>query len=369
MCVFARMESKKNIGRSKQRVNKNAYLHMPAKKLIGLPLLLTGVIMLFFLLLLWQLNVKSNLSGFWNSNTIEWIAIGINTVLLLYLLWLGKKRERKRLLHQFGSQNNLLAKDACKALSEKGWHINGRLKDIQLGDANLRQANLSKFQLSGSSLCFADLRNAILVDANLSNCDLRSVNFSEAECRRTNFSGANLRWANLEGAILDGANFEGADLQFATLGNHNPATVSLKGAIKYEGLNEVEVGLVQDSSKLIRKSMEAFSMAFYRELFRINPDVKKLFILNIKDQALKFGQVFELLVACLDKLELIIPKLKELGHRHIHYGIDNWHYEIAGEALLKTLEKSLGSNFDEEVKQAWKKVYQLVSMIMQDARP
>ncbi|MCB0640972.1 MAG: pentapeptide repeat-containing protein [Phaeodactylibacter sp.] len=271
------------------------------------------------------------------------------------------------MLRQFASRSNDRAKDAVKEIIEKGRHLNGRLKGIMLDNAALQGARLDKFQLPGSSSRSCNLSRANLIQANFSDCDLRAADLSGAECRRTDFRSANLRWANLEGSALDGANFEGADLRFADLGTHPTDASYFTGALLQLGISPAEARLVQDSSKLIRKSMPAFSQAFYRELFRINPAVRTLFTLNIKDQSQKFAQVFELLVASLDHLDVILPKLKELGQRHAHYRIEPLHYDIAGEALIRTLEKSLGPHFDEEVKHAWAKVYQLVSLVMQDA--
>ena len=55
----------------------------------------------------------------------------------------------------------------------------------------------------------------------------------------------------------------------------------------------------------------------------------------------KFAQVFELLVSSLDKIEKLLPALKSLGKRHSNYGVEEYHYEIVGAALIKTLKKSL----------------------------
>lgn len=297
------------------------------------------------------------------------ISLGINILLIGLLLYWLQKKERQNLIRQLGSQSNALALDARKELMRKRWHLNGQLTSINLQEANLQNADLSKFECSKTTFYAANLQGAILVEANLSDSDLRFADLSGAECRRTNFKGANLRWANLSETMLEGANIEGADLRFANLGKYKVDTSALKGALTHHGLRTEEAQLIHNSSKLIRKSMQAFSQAFYRELFRLHPKVQQLFLLNIKDQASKFAQVFELLVASVDDLDRILPVLKELGYRHRHYGITDWHYEVAGTALLRTIEKSLGPHHNAEIQQAWLKVYQLLVLILQDAKP
>jgi len=221
--------------------------------------------------------------------------------------------------------------------------------------------------LQNVNFSYTNLSNASLVEADLQGSNFTATDLSNAVCRWTDFSNTNLRWANLEGAILDGANFEGADLRFARLGKINNDTVSLEGAILSETLTEEEIHLVQNSTKLMRKSLDEFANAFYRELFKTNPIIKTLFLTNIKDQARKFAQMFELLVVSLNDVEKVIPSLKALGRRHANYGINEDHYNIVGGALINTLDKSLGTDFTGDVKNAWLKTYGIVSMIMIDS--
>ena len=211
------------------------------------------------------------------------------------------------------------------------------------------------------------LNASILVEADFSNSNLTGSDLSNAQCRWANFQNANLRWANLEHAVLDGANFDGADLRFARLGKINSSTVSLEGALLSETFVDEEIELVQNSVKLIGKTTEEFSLAFYDELFKVNPLVKSLFISEIKNQAVKFAQLFELLITSLNSVEKLLPALKSLGKRHANYGVEEYHYQIVGKALINTLKKSLGKDFTPQVESAWLKTYGLVSLVMVDS--
>jgi uncharacterized protein YjbI with pentapeptide repeats len=110
---------------------------------------------------------------------------------------------------------------------------------IELGGADLRDANLYYANLDGALLREADLRRANLFNANLSganrrraelfNADLSGAYLHEADLRGANLSGADLSGeesrtpgeadiptvtygANLSGANLSGANLSGANL-------------------------------------------------------------------------------------------------------------------------------------------------------------
>ena len=101
-----------------------------------------------------------------------------------------------------------------------------KLSEANLSATNLREANLREAELSGASLLKADL-----VDADLAGADLRGAKFneavlcwanlSEADLSSANLSRANLIGVNLRGADLNGANLVGADFSAASLNDAN----------------------------------------------------------------------------------------------------------------------------------------------------
>ena len=100
--------------------------------------------------------------------------------------------------------------DHAKWLSGQG----GSRADLSwryLGDADLRDVNLSRACLSGAYLSGAYLSRACLRGADLSHVDLR-----EADLREANLSFSNLREANLSRACLSEADLSRANLS----GNH-----------------------------------------------------------------------------------------------------------------------------------------------------
>ena len=326
-----------------------------------------AIVALIVLMAGWHLAENKGFVNVVGDSYSEWLGIMVDAMLLYFINWAIRREEKDKLINQFASESNSFALDATKRLRKKGWLMDGRLNGIDMTHAQLDKANLSKAELKETDFSYASMEKSNLVEADFSNSNLTGANLSGSECRWANFENANLRWANLEGATLDGVNFEGADLRFARLGEINESTVSLEGAMLSQNLTDHEIFLVQNSVTMIRKSMEEFSAAFYDELFDVNPLVKKLFISNIKSQAIKFAQVFELLVTSLDNIEKLLPALKSLGKRHNNYGVEEYHYQIVGATLISTLKKSLGKHFSPEVESAWLKTYGLVTMIMVDS--
>jgi len=101
-----------------------------------------------------------------------------------------------------------------------------KLSEANLGATNLREAKLREAELNGASLL-----KAHLVDADLAGADLRGAKFneavlcwanlSEADLSSADLSRANLIGVNLRGADLNGANLVGADLSAASLNDAN----------------------------------------------------------------------------------------------------------------------------------------------------
>ena len=98
---------------------------------------------------------------------------------------------------------------------------------VDLNGINLEDANLSRTDLSGTSLQDSTLKRANLTEANLSGIRLDrakcfNANFTDADLRgsilnNAEFRGANLKKANLACCKLSGANFHGANLAGASL--------------------------------------------------------------------------------------------------------------------------------------------------------
>jgi hemoglobin-like flavoprotein len=69
----------------------------------------------------------------------------------------------------------------------------------------------------------------------------------------------------------------------------------------------------------------------------------------------------------LGRLQQFAPAVRDLGRRHVHYGVTAAHYGAVGAALLWALARVLGAEFTQEVKDAWASVYGDLAGMMQAA--
>jgi hemoglobin-like flavoprotein len=109
-------------------------------------------------------------------------------------------------------------------------------------------------------------------------------------------------------------------------------------------------------------------MLFYQRLFELDPSLRALFHGDMAQQRKKLMQMITAAVKGLDRLEQLVPVVQDLGRRHVHYGVQDSHYETVGEALLWMLEMTLGRGFTSDVRAAWVAVYTLLATTMKSAR-
>ena len=72
-------------------------------------------------------------------------------------------------------------------------------------------------------------------------------------------------------------------------------------------------------------------------------------------------------ISKLDHLEDIIGEIEKLAKHHTTYGVKEEHYAVVGDALLWTLEKGLGEDWNDELKGAWADCYSTLATAMINA--
>lgn len=105
---------------------------------------------------------------------------------------------------------------------------------------------------------------------------------------------------------------------------------------------------------------DAAAALFYEDLFARDPQLRPLFQGDMREQRRKLVAMLSTAVANLDRWQEIAPAVRELGRRHVGYGVKPEHYETVGAALLATLEKGLGDGFTPEVRDAWGACFTIV---------
>mmetsp|Transcript_139084 Transcript_139084/g.242001 ORF Transcript_139084/g.242001 Transcript_139084/m.242001 type:complete len:177 (+) Transcript_139084:95-625(+) len=142
-----------------------------------------------------------------------------------------------------------------------------------------------------------------------------------------------------------------------------------------DDLTEKEVQTVEETWGLAAGlGVETVGVLLFKNIFEIAPEALQLFSFrNEKDlyespalikHATKVVLTVDTAVKMLRQLEALVPVLEGLALKHVGYGVLPPHYDVVGQALIKTLGAGLGAGFTKQVERAWLKVWKLIASTM-----
>lgn len=125
-----------------------------------------------------------------------------------------------------------------------------------------------------------------------------------------------------------------------------------------------QVALIQRSFAKVAPIAGEAAALFYGRLFEIAPEVRPLFLGDMKEQGRKLMGTLAVVVNGLTNLESVLPAASALAKKHVHYGVKAEHYGPVGVALLWTLERGLGTEWTSDLAAAWTAAYTTLSGYM-----
>ena len=125
-----------------------------------------------------------------------------------------------------------------------------------------------------------------------------------------------------------------------------------------------QVALIHDSFAEIVPMSDQVAEIFFNRLFETAPHVRPLFRGDMAEQRVKFMATMSMLVNSLGNLDIVLPAAGKLATRHVGYGVTPEHYPVVGQALLWTIQRTLGLNWTTDVAVAWIEAYGIISRHM-----
>jgi methyl-accepting chemotaxis protein len=127
----------------------------------------------------------------------------------------------------------------------------------------------------------------------------------------------------------------------------------------------MNLAALETSFDLIAPRGDELMDEFYARLFAAAPAVEPLFAgTDLKRQKTMLLGTLVLLRNSLRNLDAIVPKLRELGARHVPYGARPEHYPVVGEVLIAAMRAVAGTAWTLEYEQAWGEAYGVVAATM-----
>jgi len=140
-------------------------------------------------------------------------------------------------------------------------------------------------------------------------------------------------------------------------------------------LDERDIALVQQTwAKAALLGVETVGVVLFTNIFEIAPEAKALFPFKdepdlanspvLKAHGAKVVSTIATAVSLLGDLGTLVPVLQSLGLRHMGYKVVPAHYDVVGQALIKSLVTALGSSMTPTVTNAYLKVYTIIKNTM-----
>lgn len=132
-----------------------------------------------------------------------------------------------------------------------------------------------------------------------------------------------------------------------------------------------ELMLIEADGAVVRTKPDEFARSFYAALFEIAPQTRELFPDDLTAQRGKLVAELEFLIeaatgsASSGDLSPFVERARELGRRHVGYGVTGRDYAFVGDALLRAVAEHADS-WDDDHERAWRKLYRLISDVMRE---
>lgn len=124
------------------------------------------------------------------------------------------------------------------------------------------------------------------------------------------------------------------------------------------------VGRLETSFRAIAGRADLLVERFYDRLFRRAPGVRPLFPTDMTEQRRKLVAALAFVVQHLRSPDEVLPRLRQLGAKHVEYGAQAEHYPVVCEELVLAMGEVAAESWDEEIERDWRNALHLVSAAM-----
>lgn len=126
-------------------------------------------------------------------------------------------------------------------------------------------------------------------------------------------------------------------------------------------LSPQQRALVKHTFTHIAPNHDIVARLFYDKLFEIAPHLQTMFTHSMDMQRAKVMQMLAALVAAMDDPTHFSRMARELGKRHIDYGVVREQYALVGQALMWALEEACPDVMNKAALDAWGAAYALMA--------
>ncbi len=131
-------------------------------------------------------------------------------------------------------------------------------------------------------------------------------------------------------------------------------------------LSEKTIQIIKSTVPVLEKHGVDITKRFYRNMFTAHPELLNIFNHANQSQGRQQTALANVVYAAaqhIDKLETLLPAVRQIAHKHRSLGVKPEQYPIVGENLLRAIKEVLGDAATEEILQAWAAAYQVIANV------
>ena len=125
-------------------------------------------------------------------------------------------------------------------------------------------------------------------------------------------------------------------------------------------LSAKTIEIVKSTASILETRGLEITTAFYRNLFVKHPELLHIFNHANQQKGRQQTALANTVTAAahyIDRLEILLPAVKQIAHKHRSLAIKPEHYPIVGENLLEAIKEVLGEAATDEIIDAWAEAY------------
>ncbi|MEK5521778.1 NO-inducible flavohemoprotein [Heyndrickxia sp. FSL W8-0423] len=134
-------------------------------------------------------------------------------------------------------------------------------------------------------------------------------------------------------------------------------------------LSQKTIDIVKSTAPILETEGTKITTCFYKMMFEAHPELLNIFNhVNQKQgrQQTALANTVYAAAKYIDQLEVIVPVVTQISHKHRGLGIKPEHYPIVGEFLLKAIKEVLGDAATDEIINAWAEAYGVIAQAFID---
>ncbi|MEK3890289.1 NO-inducible flavohemoprotein [Bacillus sp. FSL K6-3431] len=134
-------------------------------------------------------------------------------------------------------------------------------------------------------------------------------------------------------------------------------------------LSKKTMDIIKSTVPVLEVHGVTITSVFYKKLFATHPELLHIFNHANQKQGRQQTALANMVYTAaknIDRLESILPAVKQVAHKHRGLGVKPEHYPIVGENLLESIKEVLGDAATEDIISAWANAYGVIAQVFID---